>query len=82
MDVAVTIVDVIEMPVSGLRVTTQFGSLDMAVDWRDVTGADSYLVRWRQHGPGQTLNEGVRSTSSDATVTAGDSSKWVVRVQA
>ena len=34
------------------------------------------------HGPGQDLNDGVRPTSSDTTITVADYGRWVVRVQA
>ena len=48
---------------------TEPGSVDVAVDWDDVDGADGHLVRWRRHGPDQDLNDGVRRTSSDTTIT-------------
>ena len=66
----------------GLTVDTAAGSLDVGVDWGDVDGADGYLVRWRLHGPDQTLNDGVRPTSSETTITVADYGRWVVRVQA
>jgi len=34
-----------------LTVATTAGSLDATVDWDDVDGATSYLVRWRRTGP-------------------------------
>ena len=67
---------------AGLEAATQEGSLDVSVDWDDVDGAGDYLVRWRIAGPGNQLNEGVRSTSSDASITVGDYGEWVVRVEA
>ena len=45
---------------AGLKISTQQGSLDVSVDWDDVANATSYLVRWREAGPGNPLNEGVR----------------------
>ena len=68
--------------VSGLSVSATQGSLSVPVDWDDVASADDYLVRWRLHGPGQDLNDGVRPTSSDTTITVADYGGWVVRVQA
>ena len=67
---------------AGLGVTTQQGSLDAAVDWDEVDGADSYLVRWRQAGPGNPLNDGMRVRSSDAIITVADYGDCVVRVEA
>ena len=67
---------------SGLSLNTEAGSLEVGVDWDDVEGAADYLVRWRLHGPGQNLNEGVRPTSSDTRITVADYGKWVVRVKA
>ena len=65
----------------GPSLDTEPGSLDVSVDWDDVDGADDYLVRWRRHGPGQELNEGVRTKSSEAEITMGDYGRWVVRVE-
>ena len=67
---------------TGLTVDTELGSLDAAVDWDDVAGADDYLVRWRLSGPGNPLNDGVRPTSSHTDITVADDGSWVVRVQA
>ena len=67
---------------SGLTATPTAGSLDVAVDWDDVEGATDYLVRWRLHGPGQDLNDGVTPTTSDTQITVADYGKWVVRVEA
>ena len=36
---------------TGLEVATEAGSLDVSLDWDDIDGAASYLVRWRQYGP-------------------------------
>ena len=67
---------------AGLTATPTAGSLDVAVDWDDVEGATDYLVRWRPHGPDQELNDGVRPTSSDTTITVAAHGSWVVRVEA
>ncbi len=67
---------------AGLTVGTAVGSLDVSVDWDDVEGASSYLVRWRVAGPGNSLNEGVETQSSDAEITVADYGEWVARVQA
>ena len=67
---------------SGLTLDTESGSLGVSVDWDDVEGAVDYLVRWRPHGPGQKLNDGVRTTASAARITVADYGKWVVRVEA
>ena len=67
---------------SGLTLDTEAGSLEVGVDWDDVDGATDYLVRWRLRGPGHTLNEGVRPTSSETQITVTESGKWVVRVEA
>ena len=61
---------------------TQAGSLDASVDWNDVDGATSYLVRWRPVGTGDPLNAGVDVQSSDASITVGGYGDWVVRVEA
>ena len=65
---------------AGLRVATEAGSLDASVDWDEVAGADSYLVRWRVAGSGNRLNEGVEVSASHAVVTVDASGGWVVRV--
>ena len=67
---------------TGLRADAQSGSLSVAVDWDDVTGASRYLARWRVAGPGNPLNTGVEVYSSDATITVGGYGEWVVRVEA
>ena len=67
---------------TGLQVSTQSGSLSVSVDWDDVAGADSYLVRWREAGSGNQLNAGVRPSASETTITVADYGEWVVRVQA
>ena len=67
---------------NGLTAAVAVGSLDVAVDWNDVEEADDYLVRWRLHGPGQELNEGVRVASSETWFTVADYGRWVVRVEA
>ena len=67
---------------TGLVVTVATGSRDVSVDWDDVEGATDYLVRWRRHGPGQQLNDGVRPTASDARITVADYGRWVVQVKA
>ena len=75
---------VVEIPAkpTGLGTGTTAGSLDVSVDWDDVTGADDYRVRWRRHGPGQALNAGVSPTSSNETITVAGYGRWVVRVEA
>ena len=65
-----------------LQVSTQRGSLDVALDWNDVDGAASYLVRWRVAGPGNRLNDGISVQSSDAVITVASFGEWVARVQA
>ena len=67
---------------TGLQTDTQSGSLDVSLDWDDVTGASHYLVRWRVAGPGNTLNTGVEVQSSNASIAVDDYGEWVVRVQA
>ena len=67
---------------TGLQATTTDGSLGVAVDWDDVDGAADYWVRWRAAGPGNVLNDGVRATSSNTSITVGGYGAWVVRVQA
>ena len=67
---------------TGLQADVTSGSLDVSVDWDDVTGASHYLVRWRVAGPGNTLNTGVEAQSSDADITVDDYGEWVVRVEA
>ena len=67
---------------TGLEITTDAGSLDVSLDWDDADGAADYLVRWRAFGPGNPLNEGVRVTSSEATITVENHGDWVVRIEA
>ena len=67
---------------TGLQVAAQPGSLDVSVDWNDVEGATSYLVRWRAAGPENDLNEGVEAQSSETTITVAGYGQWVVRVEA
>ena len=67
---------------TGLQIDATPGSLDVSLEWDDVDGANDYLVRWRVAGPGNTLNEGVRAASSDASITVDDYGEWVARVEA
>ena len=67
---------------TGLSLEAEHGSLDVSVDWDDVSGADDYLVRWRLPGLDQAMNEGVRTQSSEATITVSDYGRWTVRVEA
>ena len=66
---------------SGLRVSTTEGSLGVTASWSDTPGATQYLVRWRVAGPGNRLNEGITTTSSEAVITVSDYGRWVVRVE-
>ncbi|MDE2988926.1 MAG: SwmB domain-containing protein [Chloroflexota bacterium] len=67
---------------TGLTVSSQPGSLEVGLDWDDVEGAGSYLLRWRLGAKGEKLNDGVSVESSDAAITVADYGTWVVRVQA
>ena len=67
---------------TGLRVTAERGSLDVSLDWDDVSGAAHYRVRWRPAGPDNNLNDGVQVQSSDAVITVTRYGEWVARVQA
>ncbi|MXY15519.1 MAG: hypothetical protein F4Y57_00515 [Acidobacteria bacterium] len=67
---------------AGLRIATEHGSLDVALDWDDVDGAARYWVRWRAAGSGEKLNEGVETTSSEASIRVAGYGQWVARVQA
>ena len=67
---------------TGLEVSTESGSLEVSVDWDDTKETDSYLVRWRVAGPGNPLNEGVQTQTSDTTIAVEGYGKWVVRVEA
>ena len=67
---------------TGLEVTTTDGSLAVSVDWNDVSGATSYLVRWRPAGSGHALNDGAAVTVSNAVITVAETGRWVVRVEA
>ena len=67
---------------TGLEITTEAGSLDVSLDWDDVDGADDFLVRWRQAGPGNPLSEGETVTTSEATITVESHGEWVVRLEA
>jgi len=74
----------VEVPArpAGLHVTTQEDSLSVGLDWEDVEGATGYQVRWRSAGPGNTLNEGLKTQTSEATIAVDDFGEWVVRVEA
>ena len=67
---------------TGLRVTAERGSLDVSLDWDDVSGAAHYRVRWRPAGPDNNLNDGVQVRSSSAVITVARYGEWVARVQA
>ena len=69
---------------TGLRVTTTDGSLEVSVDWNDVSGATSNTgCSWREHGRRESsLNTGITVTDSSATITVADSGEWIVRVEA
>ena len=67
---------------TGLRASAEWGWLDVAADWDDTDGAESYKVRWRAFGPGNDLNEGLSVNTSQATITLAYYGDWVVRVQA
>ena len=66
---------------TGLRITTEQGSLNVSLTWDDVDGAADYWVRWRSVDNKDKLNEGVRIETSEATITFADYGNWVVRVQ-
>ena len=67
---------------TGLRVATEQGSLAVGLDWNDVDGAVRYQVRWREAGPGNKLNSGVTTTTSQLGISVGSYGEWVARVQA
>ena len=67
---------------AGLRVSTEQGSLNVTLEWDDVDGAASYLVRWRSVDNGEKLNDGISVQSSGVSITVADYGEWVVRVQA
>ena len=67
---------------TGLSVATTDGSLEVSVNWHDVSGATSHVVQWREHGSGNELNTGITAEDSNATITVDDAGEWVVRVQA
>ena len=67
---------------TGVSVSVEDGSLEVSIDWNDVSGATSYVVRWREHGAGNDLNTGITVDDSNATITVEDAGEWVVRVQA
>jgi len=68
--------------VSSFSVNSVPGSLTVSVDWADVPGASSYLVRWRDGGYGVKLNDGVTVATSEASITVGYHGEWVVKVSA
>ena len=67
---------------TGLSITSTPGSLEVSVDWYDVSGASHYWVRWRESGPGNELNEGVVVLRSVVVITLGGYGEWMARVQA
>ena len=67
---------------TGLTHNAEPGSLEVSLDWYDTPGATQYRVRWRSPGPGQKLNEGITTTSSDAVITFADYGEWLVRLDA
>ena len=52
------------------------------MDWDDVALADYYLVRWGFDDPYHYLNQGVRPTTSNTTITVADYGENLVQVQA
>ncbi len=73
---------------TGLKVSQQSaGSLGVDVSFDAVEAADYYLIRWRESGPGNRLNEGVREQDSGADsytrqIQMNSIGTWVVRVEA
>ena len=67
---------------AGLRIITEPGLLDVALDWDDVDGAARYWVRWRSVDTGEKLNDGIEVETSEAGITVADYGDWVARVQA
>ena len=73
---------------TGLKVSQQSaGSLGVDVSFNAVDGADYYLIRWRESGPGNSLNDGVKEQDSGASsytrqIQMSSIGKWVVRVEA
>ena len=67
---------------AGLTVATNQDSLDVSLHWGDIDSATYYWVRWRVAGPGNKLNEGVETTSSNANITVSGYGEWIARVQA
>ncbi|MYB22522.1 MAG: leucine-rich repeat protein [Chloroflexi bacterium] len=67
---------------AGLTAAAERGSLNVALDWDDVDGADRYRVRWRAVETGARLNDGIGTQSSQAAISVADYGGWVVRVQA
>ena len=67
---------------TGLSVSATPGSLEVSVDWDDVSGASYYWVRWRESGPGKELNEGVVVLPSVVVVSVDGYGEWMARAQA
>ena len=67
---------------AGLSVSAASGSLDVSVDWDDVSGASHYWLRWRESGSGSELNEGVAVLPSEAVIAVSVYGEWVARLQA
>ena len=67
---------------TGLVVTTEAGSLNVSLDWDDVSEATRYWVRWRSVDNNEKLNDGISVQSSGVSITVANYGEWVVRVQA
>ena len=67
---------------TSVQASTRQGSLEVSLDWDDVAGADSYLVRWREDSPGVQFNERVSVTASAASITVSDYGQWELKVNA
>ncbi len=66
---------------TGLRVSTQPGSLDVSLDWSDVAGANRYAVRWRL-AQNTRLGGEKDAQSSDAALSLPSHGDWIVSVVA
>ena len=57
---------------TGLQESTTTDSLDVSVSWDGLGGASEYWVRWRSVDSGGKLNQGLRISSTSASISIGD----------
>ena len=67
---------------AGLQAYVERGSLEALLDWDDVEGAVSYMVRWQADGASGSSATAMRAHSSEANITLAGYGDWVASVEA